>query len=97
MNARAKGKRNEHKIRVMLEAEGWEVEIMPSSKFGHQDFFNRWDLVAVREGSTRWIQSKTNRLPPPAYRKFLASFQGAGSREIWVFYDRKKEPRIIYL
>ncbi len=97
MNSRQKGKRNEDKARKILEADGWEVEIMPYTRYHHQDFFNLWDLLAVKSGRTKWVQVKSNRLPPPAYRDSLTSFQGGGDKELWIFYDRKKEPRIIRL
>lgn len=97
MNSRAKGRRNENRARDLLIEEGWEVERPNFTRFGNKDFFNLWDLVAVKEGKTRWVQVKTNKMPSPSYRKELAAFQGCGTKELWIWYDRKREPRIILL
>jgi Holliday junction resolvase-like predicted endonuclease len=99
MSSRSKGKRNEARARKILEDLGYEVEVMNYSRFGHQDFFNLWDLIAVKGGQTRWVQVKTNGLNSagPAYRKLLTDFPGAGTKELWIFYDRKPQPRIILL
>lgn len=104
-NSRAKGRRNELRAYKKLEAEGYHVERMNAPHRGsdaHFDFFNLFDLIAVDPltGKCRYVQVKTNVLPPPAYRKRLSLFTQSRkhcSIELWVYYDRVKEPRIILL
>lgn len=106
MNSRAKGRRNEAKAYRKLEAEGYHVEKMNAphrmDRDGHVDFFNLFDLIAVdpTSGKSRFVQVKTNVLPPPAYRKRMSMFclsRQHCSIELWVYYDRVKEPRVILL
>lgn len=97
MNAAAKGRRNEYKAKQVLLDEGYLVEICNNQQYGSNDFFGLWDLIAVKKEEIRWVQVKTNRMPPPWVRDALSAFPGPGSKELWIFYDRKKEPRIINL
>lgn len=106
MNSRAKGKRNEAKAYAILETQGYHCEKMNApdrrNPEGHVDFFNLWDLIAVDPitGKTRYIQVKSNRLATVEDRKRMSAFcrgRKHSSLELWVFYDRVKEPRIIQL
>ena len=96
-NARAKGRNNELRTRRALEADGWLVEVPNYTRYGNKDFYNAWDCMAVRNGEIRWVQTKSNKRPPPAYVLELAKFPGPGKKEIWIWIDRKKEPRILEL
>lgn len=99
MSAKSKGRANEKKVEAKLMAEGWLCErVKGGSKFAKSiDFFGLWDIIAVKAGDIKWVQSKTNRLASPADRAAMAAFPGPGSKELWVWYDRVKEPRIILL
>lgn len=102
MNRVRKGRKNESKASDMLIEQGWMVEKPTWSRFGHKDFFNMFDLIAVhpRSGRVRFIQVKTNGMPSPAYRKMLSSFiesREHSTVELWIWYDRNPVPRIIIL
>lgn len=98
MNTHRKGRNNENHAANILSFQGWEICRPNWTRHGEKDFFNRWDLMAVKDGKIKWVQVKTNRLPPPAERERLSDFQGPGELELWVFYDgHPNEPRIINL
>ena len=99
MSTRSKGRRNELKAKAILESLGYLVHLvdMPSRFKLEQDLFNMFDILALNKDELRWIQVTTNRLKPPAERARLASFIGPGTKELWVFKDGVKEPRIILL
>jgi hypothetical protein len=103
MNSRAKGRKNELKTKAWLEAFGWSVALCPmgNSYGASQDFFGCWDIIAcsAQEGPyLRFIQVKSNQMPGPAERARLARFRdqsALGSLELWIWYDRVKEPRVL--
>jgi len=55
-----------------------------------------WDLVALGPAGARLIQVKSNEKPRPAERERLELFPRLPycSKELWVFYDRQREPVI---
>ena len=98
INKRVKGRKNELKARDILVSAGYEVELTKSpSKFSkQQDLFGLFDLIAVRETDIRFIQVKSNK---PIYGQELEPYNlwkvpACCTKEIWVFYDRVKEPTI---
>lgn len=99
MSSRSKGRHNERRTQLLLEADGWLVErVKGGGKFQKSvDFFGLWDLIAVRSYETMWVQVKTNRLASPADRAAMSAFPASGYKLLVVWYDRVKEPRIILL
>lgn len=98
MNTAAKGRRNESKTARYLENLGYRViTTVRSSYKGSNDFFNLFDHIAVHEtGTVLFVQTKSNRVPPPAYRKLIEDFP-APNKQLFIWYDRVPEPRIISL
>lgn len=101
MSTRAKGRRNEIKAKKILEELGYAVQLAPNpTRWSRQnDLFGLWDLIAVSGLDIRFIQVKSNTPPYGKQRKKYAAFvcPSEASKEIWVFYDRVKEPKIIQL
>lgn len=109
-NTNAKGGRSQRKTHKYLEALGFQViTAVRSSYRGSNDFFNRWDHIAVAtvtvellpgftilKGETVYVQTKTNELPSPEERTRLADFP-ADDKYLMIWKDRVKEPRILYL
>lgn len=117
MNSNAKGYRSERKTVAYLEAKGWIVDTTKRSSYrGQNDFFNRYDHVAVciakssvitfemldlkkpvpvrfRYGDVLFVQTKSNRLPPPEERERLFNFPGMVMIVVWK--DRSKTPRLL--
>jgi Holliday junction resolvase len=60
MNKRAKGMRAERKAAKLLMDMGYQVVRPNFNRFGYTDFFNLWDIIAVKEDSALFIQVKTN-------------------------------------
>lgn len=61
VNTREKGNRNERKVENELQDKGYETTRMPHTRFGDNDFFNLFDIIAMKPGEKiRGIQVKTN-------------------------------------
>lgn len=89
MNAKAKGARRERQARTILERAGYYC-VKAGGSLGI------FDLVALGPTGARLVQIKSNARPRPAERERLAMFPRLPycSKELWVFYDRQKEPVI---
>jgi Holliday junction resolvase len=89
MNAKAKGSRRERQARTILETAGYFV-VKAGGSLGC------WDLVALGPQGARLIQVKSNEKPRLAERERLELFPRLPycSKELWVFYDRQREPAI---
>ncbi len=89
MNAKAKGSRRERQARKLLEATGHYM-VKAGGSLGI------FDLVALGPTGARLIQVKSNEKPRLAERERLAQFPRFpfASKELWVFYDRIREPVI---
>jgi Holliday junction resolvase len=89
MNAKEKGSRRERQAKVILERAGYHV-IKAGGSLG------LFDLVAVGPASVRLIQVKSNGTPRAVERERLELFpqRSYATKEIWIFYDRCKEPSI---
>ena len=94
-----KGRANQLKARRLLEAMGYNVEVAKFSRWGSTDFWNVFDIIAVDKRDIKFIQVKSNRLPSPETREQVEYFEcpACVSKELWIFYDRKREPRVIKL
>ncbi|MBX3027781.1 hypothetical protein KF840_23040 [bacterium] len=88
-NAKAKGTRNEHRSRVLLEAAGYAVTRAAGS-------LGAWDLIGIGSTDVVLVQCKTNRPPPPAEREALAAFRVPPNcrRLIHVWRDRQRVPDV---
>jgi len=92
MNAKAKGTRNEHRSKAILEAAGYAVTRAAGS-------LGAWDLIAVSATDFCLVQVKSNRAPAPAEREALALFPCPSNckRLCHVWFDRERFPRVIEL
>lgn len=91
MNRSAKGRRIEHKARDLLESLGYVVTRAAASR-------GPWDLVATHPTHVRYIQVKGG-LKPSISRVEMEELAMARlphncSREVWLWADRAKYPRV---
>lgn len=91
MNRAAKGRRIEHKARDLLVALGYDVTRAAAS---HGVF----DLIATHPTHVRYIQVKGGSNPriTPAELEGIADYRcpPMASREVWLWTDREKFPRV---
>lgn len=89
MNTKAKGSRRERQARKILELAGYYV-VKAGGSLG------LFDLVALGPSGARLVQVKSNERPRPAERERLELFPHFRytSKEVWVFFDRQREPAI---
>lgn len=87
MNTAAKGRRNEHRSRRLLEVAGYVVTRAAGS-------MGDWDLVGIGPTDFVLVQVKSNRPPSPAERETLAAFTCPPNckRLIHVWHDRQRLP-----
>ena len=96
-NAKAKGARRERRTRDWLLSEepegigGYQYVIKAGGSLG------MFDLVAIGWRGVLLVQVKSNGLPPPKERALISAARVPSfcKKEIWVWYDRRPEPRII--
>ena len=83
--ARSRGRQ----ARTILETAGYYV-VKAGGSLG------LFDLVALGPQGARLVQVTSNEKPQPAERERLELFPRYPytSKELWVFYDRRKEPTI---
>lgn len=63
-NPRAKGNRIERKAEDKLHNEGFSTARMPHTRYGDNDFFNLFDIIAVKPGAPfKCVQVKANSWP----------------------------------
>ena len=60
INTTAKGRKSEWECMKDLKKDGWEVFSPPRTRFGKQDIFGLWDIIARRGEYIRFIQVKSN-------------------------------------
>jgi hypothetical protein len=97
MSSIDKGRRNQLKTRRLLEAVGYQCETAKFSRWGSTDFWGLWDIIAIDKKNIKLVQVKSNRLPSPEDREQYELFEcpSCVSKELWIWYDYKNEPRII--
>ena len=90
MNTKAKGSKNELKAKKLLELAGFTV-IKSGGSFG------TWDLIAWNNTKIRFIQVKTNKMPPLKEINQIkaAVVPLAATKELWIFKDYQKDPKIV--
>jgi len=86
----------EIKAKKELEAEGWKVDDKRGmSRFSkNRDFWNRFDLVAVKKGSPlRWISIKGHNRGSKEHRLELSDFwlPEGNTKELWIWPANKKK------
>jgi len=93
MNTYAKGGHNERRAKKVLELDGWRVCKVKAVKFGETDFFNLFDLIAMKPNNkVKLVQVKSNRVVGlKRFGEDCKSFVplNHASVEYWVWYDRK--------
>ena len=91
-----KGRRAEVELKELLEEAGWTVLLtdMPKQWKKEQDFYNMFDIIALKGPYIKRIQVKSNRMIGPSERKRYIAW---GERfpnpyqtiEVWVRKDNK--------
>lgn len=89
MNAKAKGTRNEHRSRNILEAAGYCVTRAAGS-------MGAWDLVAISSTDVVLVQVKTRDWPGSVEMETLAGFRVPPNcrRLVHRWRDRQREPDV---
>lgn len=90
----------EIKSQKELEAEGWQVDNKAGmSRFAkNRDFWNLFDLVAVKKGEAlRWISVKGHNRGSAEHHEALKNFwlPACCQKEIWIYTKNKKKNKII--
>ena len=75
MSKLSKGNYYENKARDSLKKWGYVVEKPVRTMFSRKDFFDLFDLFAIREDSAKLIQVKLNRWPSGELTRKLKAFK----------------------
>lgn len=91
VNKRAKGSRNELKVKKMLEEVGYECIKKVHTKHSPGDYFGKYDLICKSCNNWRLIQVKSNRNATPIEREAIQEDKVPSNttKEIWIMHDRK--------
>ena len=97
VNKIKKGNDAEDDAKEVLEAQGWIVDKRCRVKFQNNDYFNLFDLVALRGSAIRFIQIKTNRTHYYSARREIARWAMVNELdvfgEVWLkLVDEKGDP-----
>lgn len=93
MNTRHKGRKNELEAKKLLEQAEWTVLMVENPKQWNKgvDYFGLFDLIAIKGPYKKFIQIKTNRVPP--FKKYndwgKKHANEYDSVEVWVRIDRQ--------
>lgn len=91
-----KGDKAQKLAAEMLRKQGYLLETPVRSKWHREDFFNAWDIIAIKKNELRFIQVSTLPLYDRgvAYKKKLKAFPtGNWTKEYWQMKEAK-EPRV---
>ena len=98
MSARSKGAKHELEACIDLQRNGYlTFKPQKTSRFGTQDIFNMFDVVAIKKSHVKFVQVKTN--STRGFLKKLKSFvEEHGffydvSFELWVRKNKKTDKR----
>jgi len=97
MNSRTKGAKSERECREELKYGGYKVfSPQKTSRFGSQDIFGKWDVIAIKGNKLRFIQVKTG--DTKGFLKVLKSWAESHpvpnvTWELWVRKDMIKDKR----
>ena len=90
-SAYSKGKNSERKARILLQKQGYYVMRSGGSK-------GVFDLCAIKKDDLKLIQVKTNGFITKKEKEKIINFNNCPSnakKELWIFYDKNKIPKII--
>jgi len=89
MKTKAKGSRQERKVKKILEAKGFFCVKSGAS-------LSEFDLICWNKGVVRFIQVKSNYCPPKEKKKIkrFKIIPGNGRKEIWIWKDYQRKPII---
>ena len=92
MNTKAKGTRNEHRSKKILEASGYRVTRAAAS-------LGAWDLIGIKASGIVLVQCKTSRWLGSLERQHLQDFPAPpGTIKLVHRWDaRKSEPSVIVI
>jgi hypothetical protein len=88
-NAKAKGTRNEHRSRLLLEAAGYRVTRAAAS-------LGEWDLIGISSQDLVLVQVKTRDWPGELERRILAEFPAPPNARklLHRWRDRQRQPDV---
>lgn len=97
VNTHLKGARRENAAKKILLETGWLVDKKVWSKYASKDFFNLFDLIAIKGNMMRLIQVKSNRSDFYGARKAIERWVESNhiypdmqiSFEVWLKEDCK--------
>jgi Holliday junction resolvase len=97
MDTYAKGYRREYQCKKELEALGYLVERKNKAKFCDTDFYNLFDLVAVRGDTTLWVQVKSSKYPANKAVKDILKWKRSNSLDLpcEVWYKPNYKPWVV--
>lgn len=91
MNKRSLGNKPETLACEKLVAEGFRVWRPSAPRFfkphSSADILGVFDIVATREGETRWIQVRTARYMRKAMVRAIEAVPVLGRKEYWLYHD----------
>ncbi len=94
INRHAKGQRGEAQVKAIQEKDGWKVERKNWSRFAPLDFWNVFDLFAIRKGKVLATQVKINQARKAEvvkkFRLIAPDIPKSWRCELWVKRDRGK-------
>jgi len=96
MSSRGKGNASELKCQKFLEAEGFLVQRAGYRRFQQNDFFNLFDVMAIKPGITLFVQVKTNAKPGRKVFQDIADFMQKYPQfdaEIWIWCEKRRTGR----
>lgn len=94
VNRKEKGKRNQRKCRDRLLSNGYPkegIEIQTDNRYGDNDFFNQFDIIAIKGGSKpKFIQVKSNGFSGLSdIKNFVDEYMDLDhcQIEVWAWFD----------
>jgi len=95
VNTREKGRRIELEARKLLEADGYLTEKKNASRWQSDDFWEMFDILAIKSNDVRLIQIKSNRSDfyksRKEIREWVDRYKIEGiSFEVWLREPRKE-------
>lgn len=70
-----------------------------TGRVGYTDFFGLWDIIAVSGKRVRFVQVKSNENARGEWYERARAWKCPKdcTKEVWIFKDRVKDPKIILL
>jgi Holliday junction resolvase len=92
MSSRSKGNKNELRCQRELERDGFKVQRAGYRRFQQNDFFELFDVMAIKPNITLMVQIKSNQKPGKKVFDDIKEFAIAYKQfrcAIWCWVDRK--------